>query len=453
VAVILPIGHEDGTVSRRPWVTFALVAACFVAHFLVVGQAEVEERVTATWLEAADYAAEHPELAADPRLLDPTAAASDRPRPAARGADPADQAYLDALTARWTAELARHPLLRFGLVPANPTPRGLFAHMFLHGGWLHLLGNLLILYLAAPMVEDLWGHWTFAGFYLAAGVFAGGLYALQHSTLEGPLVGASGAVAGVLGAFLVVRGRSRIRFAVFLGFVATFTAPAWVMLPLWFGRELLDALANEGLGRGGGVAYWAHVWGFVFGAGFALAMRRLRPELAFETATSGAMATAVVAPADPRLVEARRLLDRGLYPRAWELLAAAAAEPRPDEEALATFWHLACHLSRQDKALAAGRELARRQLALGRWEEAITTVDELAAAGAAGADLAPLRLRAAEVAAAAAPVLAMRLLHQAAGDAASPLPPAMQARADRLATRLAAPGTTPAALPLPPAPG
>jgi membrane associated rhomboid family serine protease len=313
-------------------------------------------------------------------------------------------------------------------VPAHPKPHALITHQFLHGGWLHLLGNLLVLYLAGPFLEDAWGYLRFAGFYLLAGVFAGGLYALQHRGLDGPLIGASGAVAGVLGAFLLLRGRSRLRFAVFLGFVATFTAPAWVMLPLWFLFELFDALAGDVSGTGGGgVAYWAHVWGFLFGLTGAAVMQKVWP---VEVAAAPAAVRR-----DPRIEEARRLLDRGLYPRAWELLAAAAQAPSPSDEALHAWWSLAAHLGRQRDAAVAGHELLRRLAQGRRWDEAAALLDQLAPALRSAAERATLELRLAEAACGERPAVAAALL-SAAGD--RELPPPLRDRAERLRQRLAA---------------
>jgi membrane associated rhomboid family serine protease len=358
--VIIPIGHEDASVRRVPWVTLGLILACFLVQLAMSFQGEAERRLEESYGAVLEYAIEHPYLRVDPALLPADQLAqvrgyARRDDAPAREVLAAEQHRLDELTEAWRAALRRHPLWRGGLVPAEPTLFGLLAHMFLHAGWLHLVANMLIFYLAAPFLEEAWGPRLYAAFYLTAGVVAGGMYALLERHLQAPLVGASGAVAGVLGAFLLLRGRSRIRFAVVLGFVGTFTAPAWVMLPLWFLFELLDALAGDvaGAGAGGGVAYWAHVWGFVFGLAFAAVAQQVRP-----------IARELLPPPpvrrDPRLVEARKLLERGIYPPAWTLLAEAAARPSPDPEALETFWALAVHLGREDEALAAAPALRRR---------------------------------------------------------------------------------------------
>jgi membrane associated rhomboid family serine protease len=458
--MILPIGHEDGTVGRPPLVTFGIVALCLLAHLWVVAGGDAERELERRWREAVEFALEHPELTPPEGLLPDElgAGVADARRERGVTATAGDQRRLDELAAAWREARSRHPIFRHGLVPAAPRPDTLLTHLFLHGGWLHLLGNLLILYLSAPFLEEAWGRGRFALFYLAAGLAAGGLYALQHRHLEVPLIGASGAVAGVLGAFLLLRGRSRIRFAVFLGFVGTFTAPAWVMLPLWFLGELLDAMAGDIAGSGGGgVAYWAHVWGFLFGMAWAGLQQKLRPVAPRPTVRRER--------ADPRLAEAQRLLDRGLYPHAWELLAAAAKAPGAGEAALAAWWRLAVHLGRQHEALAAARDLLRRLAREGRWQEGVPLLAEVvehleqvqhidgsgAPGGAAhgapagnptveGArvpELAALELRLAESAAAPAPAVARDLVSRALG---RELGPGLRVRAERLRDRLDAVG-------------
>lgn len=426
--MIIPIGHEDGTVRRAPWVTLGVVLVCFLVQLAMLSQRDVERRADESWQAAFEYAVNHPYLRVDAALL------PDEARSRLEGAIPtgdvaAEQRRLDELTATWRGDLGRHPLWRGGLIPAHPRVSGLFTHMFLHAGWLHLIGNMLFFYLAGPFLEDAWGRRLFAAFYVCAGLFAGGMYALLERHLDAPLVGASGAVAGVLGAFLLLRGRSNIRFVLFLGFVATFTAPAWVMLPLWFLGELLDALAGDvtAAGVGGGVAYWAHVWGFVFGLAFAAVAQRVRPVAAEPLPRAVSR--------DPRLAEARKLLDRGLYPRAWMLLAEAADRPNPDPEALADFWGLAVHLGREAEALPAARELLRRRLRDGEFVEAAALLVQLAGPLAADPDLPSLQLRAADGLAASDPEGAARLV--AAARARPDLPPGLQAKAARLAARLA----------------
>jgi membrane associated rhomboid family serine protease len=141
--------------------------------------------------------------------------------------------------------------------------------MFLHGGWLHMLGNMLYLYIFGDNVEDTLGHGTFLGFYLACGVASFAVQILFQPASAVPNLGASGAIAGVLGAYFVRFPRARIVTLLPLFVVFTLVEiPAVVFLGLWFLFQFLSGAAS--LGRvsaaSGGVAWWAHIGGFVAGA-------------------------------------------------------------------------------------------------------------------------------------------------------------------------------------------
>ena len=151
-----------------------------------------------------------------------------------------------------------------GLAEAAPT---LVTSLFLHGGWLHLGGNMLYLWIFGDNVEDWMGHMGFLFFYVLSGAVATVSHALLNPTSTAPLVGASGAIAGVLGAYLILFPRARIRSLAILGFfVTSVSIPAVVFLPLWFLLQFFSGVASLGAGAGGGgVAWWAHVGGFVTG--------------------------------------------------------------------------------------------------------------------------------------------------------------------------------------------
>ncbi len=154
--------------------------------------------------------------------------------------------------------------LHTGLTPQWLT---IFTSMFMHGGLMHIGGNMLYLWIFGNNIEDTLGHVKFIIFYLVCGFVA----ALAHigfnpgSTV--PLVGASGAIAGVLGAYIVLFPHSRIRTLVFLGFfITSWAVPAVVVLGIWFFTQLINLGGSGGLQGGGGVAYAAHVGGFIAGA-------------------------------------------------------------------------------------------------------------------------------------------------------------------------------------------
>lgn len=138
--------------------------------------------------------------------------------------------------------------------------------MFLHGGWFHLLGNMWFLWVFGNNVEDSMGRLRFLAFYLLSGLAAAGAQILSDPGSALPMVGASGAIGGVMGAYVVLYPKVRVHMFVFLGiFITTIVVPAYLMLGYWFLLQLVGGLPGLA-GDGGGVAFWAHVGGFVAGA-------------------------------------------------------------------------------------------------------------------------------------------------------------------------------------------
>ncbi|MBI5708760.1 MAG: rhomboid family intramembrane serine protease [Candidatus Eisenbacteria bacterium] len=163
--------------------------------------------------------------------------------------------------------------LRFHEEPVAAAGLTLLTSMFLHGGWSHLIGNMWYLWIFGDNVEDRLGHVRFLLFYLASGVVAGLLHFLTHSASELPTVGASGAIAGVLGAYTVAFPRARVVTLIPLfPFFQIVALPAFLVLGLWFVLQFVLGLGALGGSTGGGIAWWAHIGGFAFGW---LAMRLL----------------------------------------------------------------------------------------------------------------------------------------------------------------------------------
>ncbi|MFV8781019.1 rhomboid family intramembrane serine protease [Microbulbifer sp. SA54] len=161
----------------------------------------------------------------------------------------------------------------YGLTPAEPTVQGLFGHMFLHGGWDHLLGNMIFLLLFGLSVELALGARWFIGLYLLGGLAAAGLHCLVEAGSRMPVIGASGAVSAVMGMFVAVYGVRRLRFFYTLGFAfGEFSAPALLVLPLWLGKEVFGYLFGSD-----NIAYWAHFGGLVAGFAATMLLIRLRP--------------------------------------------------------------------------------------------------------------------------------------------------------------------------------
>jgi membrane associated rhomboid family serine protease len=139
--------------------------------------------------------------------------------------------------------------------------------MFLHGGWLHLIGNMWFLWLFGNNVEDSMGHGRYLVFYLLSGLAAAAAQTLVNPSSAIPMVGASGAISGVMGAYIVLYPRVRVHMLIFLGFFITrAVVPAYVMLGYWFLLQILGGLPSLGGEDTGGVAVWAHAGGFVAGA-------------------------------------------------------------------------------------------------------------------------------------------------------------------------------------------
>lgn len=143
----------------------------------------------------------------------------------------------------------------------------LVTSMFMHGGWIHLLGNMWFLWIFGDNVEDRLGHVVYFCFYLLGGVMAAACHWLNDPHSQLPVVGASGAVAAVLGAYAVTWPWARIRSLVFLlVFVTIVDLPALLVLGVWFLTQVLEAQKGVDLGMEGGVAWWAHIGGFLAGA-------------------------------------------------------------------------------------------------------------------------------------------------------------------------------------------
>jgi membrane associated rhomboid family serine protease len=162
---------------------------------------------------------------------------------------------------------------QWGAVPAEisqfhnlPT---LFTAMFLHGSWMHLIGNMAFLKLFGDNVEDAMGHWSYLFFYLLSGLGAAAVQVLIEPTSTIPMIGASGAIAGVMGAYIALFPQSLIRIPLGQGITSRVLAvPAYVLIVLWFLQQLVNGIASLGANASytGGVAFWAHVGGFVAGA-------------------------------------------------------------------------------------------------------------------------------------------------------------------------------------------
>lgn len=179
--------------------------------------------------------------------------------------------YLWGLASLLDARALGQFYVDYALIPAllsqGAQPHTLVTSMFLHGGFMHLAGNMLFLWIFGDNIEEELGHLPFLGFYLASGIGAALAQYIGDPTSTVPMVGASGAIAGVMGGYLLLFPKARVDIFIFLlVFIKILPIPAWIMLGLWFGLQVVGSFGIDP--NTGGVAYWAHAGGFVIG--FAL---------------------------------------------------------------------------------------------------------------------------------------------------------------------------------------
>jgi membrane associated rhomboid family serine protease len=290
--VIIPIGLDETRISRLPWVSIAILVLCVGAYF-ATSTAGNREEVQSKYREVLSYWRDHPYLELPPVMEQrfgvtrEAIARSSRSRvPAAAPASaPEEQARLEALCEELVEAIDQLPVRRWSLVPARGAAQpGWLTHLFMHGSLGHLLGNMLVFALVvAPFLEDAWGRPFFLAFYLVGGMVAGAAQALPMGDSPIHVLGASGAISACLGAFALRFAHRRVRmFYWFFLFVrGTFFVPAWAYA--FFGLAM-DLLGLKLAGTGGGVAYAAHVGGFLFGLAVAMVVRatglddRLAPE-------------------------------------------------------------------------------------------------------------------------------------------------------------------------------
>ena len=174
----------------------------------------------------------------------------------------------------------------WGLVPANASATTYVTSMFLHGGLMHLGGNMLFLWVFGDNMEDQMGHLPFTLFYLAGGFAAGFAQSVSDPTSMVPMVGASGAIAGVMGGYLLLFPKARVDVALILIiYFRVFPIPAWIVLGIWFGLQVIQGAATPS--DQGGVAYWAHAGGFLAGLALTFPLWQKRGGLVFWRRTEG----------------------------------------------------------------------------------------------------------------------------------------------------------------------
>ncbi len=348
--ILLPIGRDDAEIRRHAWVSYVVIALNVLA-FVAVETATRASKMVRLQLEfgkAGQYLMARPYLElpeelkplvgvhAQQVLVQQRKMLGEGDRPPRRVIE-REQAVLDEMAAGVVKMYRGLPHIRFGYIPASGGLLTLITSMFVHAGFLHLFGNLLFFFVSGPFVEDVFGRPLFAALYVTGGFAATLTYAMKHPDGTVPLVGASGAIAAIMGAYLVRFFASRVEF-LFLPFLFRpqwhfrFFLPAFVVLPLWFVQQWLQMQSEAG---GGGSAFSAHVGGFVFGVAIALLIKvtgfeekYVNPAVVKETTWSMDERTlkAMAALRDAQVIEDEAMIDGA----AAQLLARYVDEKQSD---------------------------------------------------------------------------------------------------------------------------
>jgi len=363
--LIVPVGLKDSEVRRRPWVSI-VVMGLMGAAFALFGPPHRGEgwgdRVEGRIRLLESFLLEHAHLRPSP---DVAALLSDGTREEVRrrreeGAGGAASALpflresqeleLRTLENGVREALREAPSWRYGFIPARPRLVDALTSMFLHGGWLHLIGNLLFFFATGPFLEDVYGRVAFSGLFLSSGVMAAYVQASQTPDSWIPCIGASGAIAGVMGAFLVRLGTSRIRFLflpiLVLPFIRVpFTMRAAIVLPLWFTEQAV--LASEAP-EDSEVAFWAHIGGFVFGMAFAGLVRAVRLE---ERWVEPGIQKEISWSQDPAVLRASEARHSGKLEQASREIASVVRAHPDDIDALRLAFDVALDAGRAEEAI------------------------------------------------------------------------------------------------------
>jgi len=345
--ILIPLKHENMQGRRWPIITLAIIALNIIAflatHWTIEAQAsQYSPKRFEVGIHMAILAATHPELTLDDysrkfveflseqypedwKQLSSTSreAVDEWEENIRKNADAAAlQAEMDSLSHQFEEAQQSSVVGRFAFVPAHPSAVSYLTANFLHGGWLHLIGNMWFLWLAGFILEDNWGRAIYSLFYLVAGAVALQFHGWMYPHSFVPLLGASGAVAALMGAFLVRFPKLKIEMFWLAFYVrGRFKAPAWCLLPLW---GVVEVFYGSLFGAASGVAHWAHVGGFLFGMAAAWGLGKS----GLEQKASAAIDEKVGWTADPAIVQANELMEQGkLGEAAAKLREHTAAKP------------------------------------------------------------------------------------------------------------------------------
>jgi membrane associated rhomboid family serine protease len=326
--MLFPLAHENLRGRRLPWITIGLIVINTAIFLFTYGPMQREmQQMGQVELQILILSAQYPDVKMSASATDLVTAiklqypaqyqeAVDKFQEAkdqalrddegvhVMSADEADAAMAKLCTQ--FSDIQDHSITwKYAFHPVDPTPWSYITACFLHGGWLHLIFNMWFLWLSGTILEDLWGRIVYPVFYLLTGVLAWAVHGVVFPHSIVPALGASGAIAGLMGGFLARFPKTNIRLGwLFFIKVFKFNVPAYVILPMWLGIQVFWGVLFRSHNAEGGIAYWAHIGGFAFGALGAYLLRTT----GIEQSADQAIEAKVSWSADPRLVRASESL-------------------------------------------------------------------------------------------------------------------------------------------------
>ncbi len=381
--LLLPIGRENGALQRPALVTYTIVLLnVLVFLFCSLSTNDPDEaELIHHWQETATYLRERPYLTVSPRIAHlmpkdvrervPQHDASVPDWRAAKEQEDADAMALE-LSKMYDAAPAS---FRNAYIPAVGGIGAILTSMFLHAGLMHLIGNMAFLIATGPFVEDAFGALLYGALYMLGGMFATSAFGMRFPSAIIPLVGASGAIAAVMGAYLVryVTARVEMLFIpviVFPFWRYRFSVPAFVLLPLWFLEQIVSIPTES---SDGGVAVTAHIAGFLFGA-VAAGVLRVFLRGGAPSAKQSAAAEAM----DPAVERIRSQINPGDYDSALRAVNELLAREPSNQHAVRLGLDIARSSHRDAEADAYAARLLTLYAGKGLGKETAKLIDELA---------------------------------------------------------------------------
>ena len=384
--MLFPIRHENMSARRWPVVTIGLITINTViflfTHYGVEDQSAKLKRIS---VQTVVLAAAHPELQVSPEVRQMVSYIQERaPKAwatmmrlgqtardfdARRGMDgEALQQQMDSLCKQITDLRASLPTVKYGFIPAEERPVTYITANFLHLSWLHLIGNMWFLWLAGFVLEDHWGRIVYIVFYLLAGAAAQQLYGWMSPGSITPAVGASGAVAGLMGAFLVRFPKMKIEMMWL--WIYRFKARAYWLLTVWL---LIEIVYGTVFGASTGIAHWAHVGGFVFGAiaAYGLSLTRV------EQGVNQSLDEKAEWQCDPALAQATKLIEQNQPDQALVVLNSFMASHPDSLDAAHLLQQIYWRKANMPGFREASLKLCALQLKARDWESAWRSYQEL----------------------------------------------------------------------------